>query len=98
MTNRLICSQCRHRYSLKPGQRRRAICPGCHRRNLKKGARKGWITKRRRKASGARTGAVQPPATTPLPDLETLLREAESKASRALEAALSVARRRGIGT
>lgn len=77
---------------------RRAICPGCHRRNLKKGARKGWITKARRKASRARPEGVQPGAICTAEELGTLMEEAESKAARALELALSVARRRGIGT
>lgn len=96
MTNRLICSQCWRRYDLPRGAMRRAICPGCHRRNLKKGARKGWITKARRKASRARTGAIQPGAICTAEELEKLLGEAESKAARALELARTIARARGI--
>jgi PHP family Zn ribbon phosphoesterase len=96
MTIRLICALCHRRYWLKPGAVRREACPACRRGNLKRGSRKGWITKRRRKASRARP-ALPPLARSVTPEeLGTLMGEAESKAARALELALSVARARGI--
>jgi hypothetical protein len=96
MVQCLICRQCHHRYTLPPREKRRATCPRCHRRNLQKGARKGWITKARRKASRARTEGVAPGQCPTPGELAKLMEEAESKAARALELALSISRARGL--
>lgn len=87
---KLICASCGKHWTLKKGQPRTESCPGCRHRHLSSAARRAWD---RRHRLGAPPVAIEEPGTN-LPDtLENLMRAADAASAKALEAALSIARR-----
>jgi hypothetical protein len=86
----LICASCRRRWTPKPGQKRTESCPRCRKFHLSSAQIRAW----ERRRLGARTEAVEEPGTYPADTLENLMREADLASAKALEAALSVSRKR----
>ena len=87
---KLICASCRRRWTPKKGQKRTESCPGCRHRNLSSATVRAW---HRRKRFEPRPEVDEVPGPHPPDTLESLMRQADLVSARALEAALSVARR-----
>jgi hypothetical protein len=87
----LICTSCGRRWTPKKRQRRTRFCPGCKRKNLSSAMVRAWDRRKRLEAAPV---ALPEAGPAPPDTLEELIRQADRVSARALEAALSLARKR----
>ena len=86
---RLICETCRRHWTLPPGGKRRSSCPRCRREHFSTAAR--HRERLHQIAREAQREAIHPPRPFSAAELERLTSEADSKAARVLELALTIA-------
>jgi hypothetical protein len=87
---KLVCASCHRHWTPKRRQKRTDSCPACRHLHLSEAQRRVW----HRRRLLAPTGPVPEPGPYLAADLDRLMAEADRAAAKALEAALSITRRR----
>ena len=88
---KLICASCRRRWTPEKGQPRTESCPRCRKFRLSSAQIRAWERRRFK----ARTEAIPEPGPYPADTLENLMRQADLASAKALNAALSIAQKKG---
>lgn len=87
---KLICASCGDRWTPTKGAKRTNSCPRCRRQHISAGSTRGWRTRR---LAAPPVGDQEPAADLP-ETLEELMAAADAASAKALDAAMSITRKR----